>query len=175
MSRKANSSSRHISLCWITVFPASAMSTHCGPVTPCNRASQNYIIICRVYGAKSLPEQTRTCCCFDPQQQTSIKWESKYLSISQQNVFQNIICKTSDNSDLILLTIQQVCVVKVEWILWMHISREKAYRYRFIVVILCWGPASVGHCFRQGFAFQTNTKSSFIRCSSQQCMFCHYQ
>ena len=48
---------------------------------------------CRLSGAKPLPEPMLTYCQLDPQEQTSVKFESKYKTFIQENPVENIVCR----------------------------------------------------------------------------------
>ena len=46
---------------------------------------------CRLFGTKPLPEPMLMYCQFDPQEQTSMKFESKYNTFKHINVLENVV------------------------------------------------------------------------------------
>ena len=49
---------------------------------------------CRLVGAKPLPDPMLTFCQLDPQEQTTVKFESKCKKKSiDENAFENVVCE----------------------------------------------------------------------------------
>ena len=48
-----------------------------------------------MFGAKPLPEPMLTYGQFDPQEKTSVKFESKYKTFIRENAFENVVWKTA--------------------------------------------------------------------------------
>ena len=48
---------------------------------------------CRLLGAKPLTEPVLTYCQLDPQEQTSVKFESHYKTSIHENAFENVVCE----------------------------------------------------------------------------------
>ena len=53
------------------------------------------VMVCRLFGTKPLPEPMFTYCRLDPQEQISVKFESKYKAFHSTDAFECIICNMS--------------------------------------------------------------------------------
>ena len=51
------------------------------------------VMACHLFGTKPLPEPILTYCQLDPEEQTSVKIESKYKISTEENAFENVVCK----------------------------------------------------------------------------------
>ena len=57
------------------------------------RTSLVQILACRLFGAKPLSEPVLEYCEFDPWEQTSVKFYSKFKNFIEENAFENVVCK----------------------------------------------------------------------------------
>ena len=55
------------------------------------------VMACRLFGTKPLPEPMLADCQLDAQEQTSVKFESKYKLFIDENAFQNVFCQIGDH------------------------------------------------------------------------------
>ena len=53
------------------------------------------VMACHLFGAKPLPELMLTHCQLDPQEQISVKFESKYEHSIEENAIEHVVCKMS--------------------------------------------------------------------------------